>query len=100
MLQISNIIQPAEGVGQDRLTVVRLGSKIGPITPSDEALDVARTVFAAVDQPLTYARIDLIRHLDGSLRLMELEAIEPDLFLEHAPDAAERFAAAVMRALA
>lgn len=77
----------------------QFGSKIGPITPSDEALDIARAIFTAVDQPLTYARIDLIRHLDGSLRLMELEAIEPDLFLEHAPDGGAAFAAAVARAL-
>jgi len=30
---------------------------------------------------------------------MELEAIEPDLFLEHAPEAGALFAAAVARAL-
>ena len=44
---------------------------------------------------LTYARIDLIRGLDGGLKLMELEAIEPDLFLNDAPEAGARFAAAV-----
>jgi hypothetical protein len=52
-------------------------------------------VLAAADCPLTYARVDLIRAPDGALRLMELEAIEPDLYLEHAPDGGAAFAAAV-----
>jgi len=56
-------------------------------------------VLAAAPGPLTYCRIDLIRHPDGTLRLMELEAIEPDLFLEHAPEAGAVFSAAVAKAL-
>jgi len=85
--------------GGDFRVQPQFGSKIGPITPDDEALAVARAVFTALDQTPTYARVDLIRHLDGSLRVMELEAIEPDLFMQYAPDPAERFAAAVKRAL-
>ncbi|MDO9223175.1 MAG: transporter, partial [Caulobacter sp.] len=77
----------------------QFGSTIGPITPPPGALEVARAVLAAAPGPLTYARIDLIRHPDGTLRLMELEAIEPDLFLEHAPEAGAVFAAAVKRAV-
>ncbi len=77
----------------------QFGSTIGPATPSDEAMDVAAAVFAALDETPVYARVDLIRHLDGSLRVMELEAIEPDLFFEHCPEAAARFAAAVKAAL-
>jgi glutathione synthase/RimK-type ligase-like ATP-grasp enzyme len=85
--------------GGDFRVQPQFGSKIGPTTPSDEAMDVAAAVLAALDETPTYARIDLIRHLDGSLRVMELEAIEPDLFFEHCPEAAERFAAAVKAAL-
>ena len=85
--------------GGDFRVQPQFGARIGPIRPSDEALDVARSVFAALDQTPAYCRVDLIRHLDGSLRLMELEAIEPDLFLQHAPDAAATFAAAFRRAL-
>lgn len=77
----------------------QFGSTIGPISPPPGALEVAERVLAATPWPLTYGRIDLIRHPDGSLRVMELEAIEPDLFLEHAPEAGARFAAAVKRAL-
>ena len=77
----------------------QFGSTIGPITPPEGALDIAQAVLAATPGRLTYARVDLIRHPDGTLRVMELEAIEPDLFLEHAPEAGAVFAAAVVRAL-
>ena len=77
----------------------QFGSTIGPATPSDEAVAVAAAVFAALDETPVYARIDLIRHLDGTLRVMEVEAIEPDLFFEHDPEAGARFAAAVKAAL-
>ena len=33
-----------------------------------------------------YARVDMIADADGQLRIMELELIEPSLWLEHAPD--------------
>jgi glutathione synthase/RimK-type ligase-like ATP-grasp enzyme len=77
----------------------QFGSTIGPITPPPGALDVAQAVLAAAPGRLTYCRVDLIRHPDGTLRVMELEAIEPDLFLEHCPGAGKRFAAAVKAAL-
>ena len=77
----------------------QFGGRIGPLAPSAEALEVAAATLAVMDVTPTYARIDLIRGLDGALRLMELEAIEPDLFLEHAPDAGAAFAAAVKRAV-
>ncbi len=85
--------------GGDFRVQPQFGSKIGPVAPSDEAMDVAKSVFAVLDETPVYARVDLIRHLDGSLRVMELEVIEPDLFFEHAPDAAGRFAAAIRAAL-
>lgn len=73
---------------------IQFGGKSRRVDPWPGALEVAEQVLAAVP-PLTYARIDLIRGLDGALKLMELEAIEPDLFLKDAPEAGARFAAAV-----
>ena len=102
MLHFSGVFSHAVGkvarAGDFRVQP-QFGSTIGPATPSDEAMEVAAAVFAALDETPVYARVDLIRHLDGSLRVMELEAIEPDLFLEHDPDAGARFAAAVKAAL-
>lgn len=46
--------------------------------------------------PLTYARVDMLRDSDGIFRLMELELIEPSLFLKFAPDGGAAFAAALL----
>ncbi|WP_205691613.1 transporter [Caulobacter sp. 602-2] len=75
------------------------GGKVSEIAPEPEALHAAHMVLDALGQPLTYARIDLIRGLDHTPQLMELEIIEPDLFLEHAHDHGAAFAAAVRAAL-
>lgn len=85
--------------GGDFRVQPQFGARIGAIRPSDEAMEVAGLALGAMDVAPTYARIDLIRGLDGALRLMELEAIEPDLYLEHAADGGAAFAAAVKRAL-
>ncbi len=70
------------------------------ITPRDASpgeLDVAQQALAAIpfDQPLLYARVDLIRADDGSPRLLELELVEPSVFLGHADGVAKRFARAI-----
>lgn len=59
-----------------------------------------RTLAAAarllqLSQPLSYARVDLIRGDDGRPRLLELELTEPSLFFAQAPGSADRFAAAL-----
>lgn len=54
----------------------------------------AELVLAEVPVPWLYARVDLIDSESG-VRLMELELLEPDLFLRHDPGAPERFASAI-----
>lgn len=44
---------------------------------------------------LAYARVDMLRDEHGDFRLMELELIEPSLFLRLAPDKGAAFAAAI-----
>jgi glutathione synthase/RimK-type ligase-like ATP-grasp enzyme len=75
------------------------GGRYQPLTPGADALKAADQVLAAGNRSLTYARIDLLRGADGVLRLMELEAIEPDLYLEHAPDGGAAFARAMIAAI-
>jgi hypothetical protein len=48
---------------------------------------------------LLYARVDLAEVGADSYQLLELELVEPSLFLLHAPDAAEEFADAVSGSL-
>lgn len=75
------------------------GAEVKAIAPPPEALTAAARVLAATPFALTYARIDLVRDKHGAFRLMELEAIEPDLFLAYAQDAGAMFARAVAAAL-
>ena len=68
-------------------------------TNRDEAV-LAERVLAAVSEPLLYARIDVARDENQKPLLMELELIEPSLFLDHAvPAIARRFAQAIARRL-
>jgi glutathione synthase/RimK-type ligase-like ATP-grasp enzyme len=48
---------------------------------------------------LLYARVDVARGPDGSPRVMELELVEPSLFLRQSPEALERLAEGIARRL-
>lgn len=56
---------------------------------------------AAIGEPLLYARVDLVRANEGDgFWLIELELVEPSLYLRTDADAARRFAAAIDRRVA
>jgi glutathione synthase/RimK-type ligase-like ATP-grasp enzyme len=74
---------------------VQFGGIYTPVEPNPAALAVADKVFAAVDEALLYARIDLARGPSGDWLLMEAELIEPDFYLGHAADGGGAFAQAV-----
>ncbi|MEU6300927.1 ATP-grasp domain-containing protein [Streptomyces erythrochromogenes] len=68
--------------------------------PTEAELRTARAALAAVPvagEPL-FARVDLVLGGDGEPVVMELELIEPNLFLGLAPQGAERLARAVAAA--
>jgi glutathione synthase/RimK-type ligase-like ATP-grasp enzyme len=71
---------------------------IAAYRPRPDELDAADAVLRAAGEPLLYARIDLVRGLDGRPQLMELEAVEPDLFLRFDDAAPAAFAGAVKAA--
>jgi len=52
--------------------------------PSANEVAMANAILATLDEPPLYARVDLLRGLDGELALIELEMIEPYLYLPHA----------------
>ncbi len=56
--------------------------------------ETADRVPALVTPMPVYARCDLLAGPDGRLLLMELELIEPSMYLRMHPDAPERFAVA------
>jgi hypothetical protein len=70
---------------------------------SSEALEFGSRVLATATaligttpNELLYARVDLAETAPDEYLLLELELIEPSLFLAHAPDAAEHFASALV----
>jgi glutathione synthase/RimK-type ligase-like ATP-grasp enzyme len=76
-----------------------LGGTTEPCGIPDGAEALAKAALAAAPAATTYARVDMLRDDDGELRLMELELVEPALFLDHAPEQAKQmFADAVLAA--
>ncbi len=75
-----------------------LGGSEHPLPPPPGAIDLATAALAAAPAPAVYARVDMIEGEDGALRIMELELIEPALWLQHAPDHGAAFAQAIISA--
>jgi glutathione synthase/RimK-type ligase-like ATP-grasp enzyme len=67
--------------------------------PDSAELQVALAAMAAAPGRLTYARVDLV-DWEGAPVLIELEVIEPDLFLRNVPERVDRFAEVVRDELA
>ncbi len=71
-----------------------------PVPPApDEAAAARRILDLAGFGPLPYARVDLTRDAEGAPVLLELELVEPTLFLRTAPEAAEKLASLLADAL-
>jgi len=73
--------------------------------PTPAQLSVAKRILNVLDFNPVYARVDLLRGRDGNLKLIELELIEPYLYLPHAENdgahnkGAKKLAKAVKRQL-
>ena len=73
--------------------------------PTQAERNTARDILDVLDFTPLYARVDLLRGQDGSLKLIELELIEPYLYFPHAKgeggenEGAQKFAAALNAAL-
>ncbi len=78
-----------------------------PVEPESDELAAAETILATAARALgtlpaalLYARVDLLRDDDGRPLLLELELVEPTLFLTDRPDALARLVTALERRLA
>ena len=68
-----------------------------PMEAPARAIEIGAAALAAAPSPALYARVDLVETDDGGLALIELELIEPALYLDCAPSTAG--AGALARAL-
>lgn len=84
----STIKRPASG---DFRVQDDFGGSVEKAAASAQIMKQVETIAATIPKPWLYARIDGIE-LDGVFTLMELELIEPSLFLECDPGSAARFA--------
>jgi hypothetical protein len=91
------MVRKIPGAGDIRVQP-EYGSVVTREEPSDEAHQASRKVLDAIGRELPYARVDLVRAADQTLRLIELEIIEPQLYLRWAPETAATFASAIAAA--
>ena len=70
------------------------GSEIRSVAATAKLKEAAARVLALVDPQPVYVRADFVRGAADNFLLMELEMIEPSLYLRTDEDAAARFAAA------
>jgi hypothetical protein len=68
-------------------------------SPPAGAIELAQAALAAAPAHATYARVDIVPDDEGTLRIMELELIEPALFLNHAPDGGAAFSRSILSAV-
>lgn len=86
--------RPAEG---EFRVQGRFGGRYAPEEPSPEAVGLAEWILAALGAPLLFARVDLVTADDGTLELGEVEATEPDLYLEHSEQGTMALVDAILR---
>jgi len=88
--------RPASG---DFRVQEQYGGRETPWDANEAARQLATAALAAAPAPPVYARVDMVGDAAGKLHIMELELIEPSLFLHHAPDKGAAFGHAVYAAI-
>jgi hypothetical protein len=66
-----------------------------PVQPTSAEIALAKLALRAAGFYTLYARVDMVPDESDTMRLMELELVEPSLFLMQAPHAAARLARAI-----
>jgi hypothetical protein len=106
--EVSHVLRKGPLLAADEVAPVREGDALGVAeimydpdlvvagSATDAELGLAHRILEAVDRrfgvtPLI-ARVDMLRDSGGDPVLLELEAIEPNLYFEQSPGAAERLA--------
>jgi hypothetical protein len=88
--------KPEEG---DFRTQEEHGADIRSVEAPQDLVDTAHDVVALVEPLPVYVRADFVRGDDERFLVMELELIEPSLYLRYDPGSAMRFARALAAAV-
>ena len=87
--EVSHAVRKVPASGDYRVQAHHGGSE-EPHVVTEAELATARAALALAPAGVVYARVDLVEH-EGVPTVMELELIEPDLFLRADDRALERF---------
>jgi glutathione synthase/RimK-type ligase-like ATP-grasp enzyme len=94
--EVSHAVRKLPSAGEFRIQEEFGGRYVEEPLDRDTA-ELAAWIVEAAGTELLLARVDLLEDEVGSLQLAELEATEPDLYLDAAPAAAARVADAILR---
>ena len=98
--RFSHAVRKTPKSGEYRIQSIYGGAE-ETYAPSQAEKNNAQYILNALDFTPLYARVDLLRGMDGQLKLIELELIEPYLYLPHASgeggenEGAQKFAEAL-----
>ena len=87
--RFSHAVIKKSAVGEFRIQS-EFGGVVHPFSPESNVLETAQFILSLFDVDLLYARVDGILK-EGVFVLMEIELIEPDLFLGFSDQATEKF---------
>ena len=73
------------------------GGRVRAHEPTPDQIELAERAMGACDPAPAYGRVDMVRDNEGRLAVMELELIEPELWLRTHPSAALPLAEAIAR---
>jgi glutathione synthase/RimK-type ligase-like ATP-grasp enzyme len=93
--EVSHALRKRPAAGDFRAHGI-YGGTVAPHAPTPSDLAEVRELVALLPFDLDYARVDVVR-FEGRLSVLELELIEPMLYLASAPGSADRLAAAILR---
>jgi glutathione synthase/RimK-type ligase-like ATP-grasp enzyme len=93
--ELSHAVRKRPAPGDFRVQSI-WGGTMAPAEPTARDKEIGALALSQLAEPPLYARVDLVTGLDGNPRLIELELIEPNLYLVTHPTAAEALAAAAL----
>lgn len=94
---LSHAVRKRPAAGDFRVQSI-WGGTVEPATPSADAIEIGDQALACLAEAPLYARVDLVAGPNADLCLIELELIEPNLYLvTHPPAAAMLAEAALLR---
>lgn len=96
--ELSHTVRKRPAAGDFRVQSI-WGGTVAAAKAETRHVEVAERALSQLEKTPLYARVDLVADLNGNPALIELELIEPNLYLSTDPAAADRLAEATMRLL-